>query len=86
MKTYSTSELVRAVGDVTHAAGQGPVVITQHAKPRFVLLAIETYEKLIKRSTDPRAVYGIGETPPELAKTLLAALDRTIAELSSDGV
>ena len=48
MKTYSTSDLVRAIGDVTHAAVTEPVVITHHAKPRYVLMSIAAYERLAK--------------------------------------
>jgi prevent-host-death family protein len=86
MKTYSTSDLVRAIGDVTHAAVTEPVVITHHAKPRYVLMSIEEYGRLAKMSVDPRQVYRTEETPPELARVLVAAIDEAIAEIdSSDG-
>lgn len=83
MKTYSTSDLVRAIGDVTHAAVAEPVVITHHAKPRYVLMSIEEYERLAKASPDPRRAYRAGETPRELADALLVEVDRKIAELDA---
>jgi prevent-host-death family protein len=79
MKTYSTSDLVRAIGDVTHAAVTEPVVITHHAKPRYVLMSIAAYERLARNEADPRRAYRAGEAPAELAERLLTAIDRTIA-------
>jgi prevent-host-death family protein len=84
MKSYSTSDLVRAVGDVTHAAVTEPVVITHHAKPRYVLMSIAAYERLAKTPVDPRRAWRAGEAPPDLADRLLAAVDETIAEIVSD--
>ncbi|HUZ14014.1 MAG TPA: type II toxin-antitoxin system prevent-host-death family antitoxin [Caulobacteraceae bacterium] len=83
MKSYSTSELVRSIGEVTHTAATQPVLITHHAKPRYVLMSFERYERMTATPEDPRRVYGAGEAPPELARALLAALDRTIEELAS---
>ena len=84
MKSYSTSDLVRAVGDVTHAAVTEPVVITHHAKPRYVLMSIAAYERLAKALGDPRRAWRAGEAPPELADRLLAAVDETMAGLEPD--
>jgi prevent-host-death family protein len=44
MKSFSTGDLSRKIGDVTHTARHAPIVITQHNKPRFVLMTIEAYE------------------------------------------
>jgi hypothetical protein len=35
------------------------------------------------RADDPRRAYRVEETPPELAKILIPALDRLIGELSA---
>jgi prevent-host-death family protein len=83
MKTYSTSDLVRTIGDVTHAAVTEPVVITHHAKPRYVLMSIEEYGRLSNTSVDPRRVYRTDETPPEFARVLVAAIDEAIAEIDA---
>lgn len=71
MKHFSTADLARKVGDVTHAASQAPVVITQHRKPRFVLMRIETFEAGNSR----RAIIA-RETPDDIAEWLLPGLDR----------
>lgn len=85
MKTYSTSDLVRAIGDVTHAAVTEPVVITHHAKPRYVLMSIAAYERLANNELDPRRAYRVGEAPAELANRLLAAIDETMTGIEPDG-
>lgn len=78
MKEFSTVELLRDLKTVTHAAAREPVAITQHRKPRFVLMALEDYERLKSVSADLRRVYRVEETPPELAALLSAGLDRII--------
>ncbi len=82
MREFSTVELLRDLKTVTHAAAREPVAITQHRKQRFVLMAIEDFEKLRAGSPDPRKAYAAGETPPELAAKLAEGLDRII---ESDG-
>ena len=77
MRAFSTVELLRDLKTVTHAATRAPVTITQHRKPRFVMMAIEDYEKLQQGGNpDPRRAYRTSETPPELKELLLAELDR----------
>jgi len=83
MKTFSTSDLVRAVGDVTHAASSEPVLITHHAKPRYVLMSVAAFEKLGATAIDPRQAYGVGEAPAALAEPLLDAVDGLIAKLET---
>lgn len=84
MRNFSTSELVRDIREVTHAAARAPVVITQHNKPRFVLMAIEDYERL-SRPADPRRVFGAGEAPDEIAALFLPELERLAAQGEEDG-
>ncbi|MBZ0262890.1 MAG: type II toxin-antitoxin system Phd/YefM family antitoxin [Hyphomicrobiales bacterium] len=70
MKTFSTGDLSRKIGDVTHAASQAPVTITQHNKPRYVMMSVETFQRL-----DPRRAYSTGNTPPEIADWLVPQLE-----------
>jgi prevent-host-death family protein len=49
MEQFSTSDLVRNIGDVTHAARRTPILITLHNKPRFVMMTIEAYELMCGR-------------------------------------
>jgi prevent-host-death family protein len=87
MRRFTTVELLRDLKTVTHAAAREPIAITQHRKPRFVLMAIEDFEKLQNANPDPRMAYYTSETPPKLKAMLLKELDR-IAEgrdTSDDG-
>ena len=70
MKSFSTGDLSRKIGDVTHAASQAPVTITQHNKPRYVMMSVETFRRL-----DPRRVYSVDNTPPEIADWLVPQLE-----------
>ena len=70
MKTFSTGDLSRKIGDVTHAASQAPVTITQHNKPRYVMMSVEAFQRL-----DPQRAYRVEETPDDVAAWLLPALD-----------
>jgi hypothetical protein len=78
MRQFSTVELLRDLKTVTHAATREPVAITQHRKARFVLMAIEDFERLNAANPDPRRAYRTEETPPELARLIVAGLDRII--------
>jgi prevent-host-death family protein len=65
---------------VTDAATRAPVAITQHCKPRYVLMSAEDFEKLAVRARDPRRVFGPGETPDDVASMFLPALDQLIED------
>ena len=70
MKKFSTAKLSRNIGDVTHAASQAPIAITQHNKPRFVMMSIEDFERI-----RTQRAFLVEETPDEVASWLLPALD-----------
>ena len=78
MREFSSVELLRDIKTVTMAADRHPVTITQHRKPRYVLMTHDEYQKLAKSHPDPRRVFGPGETPEELAELILPELDRLI--------
>jgi prevent-host-death family protein len=78
MRAFSTVDLLRDLKTVTHAAAREPVAITQHRKPRFVLMAIEDFERLRAGHADPRKAYRVEETPRELADLLAMGLDRIV--------
>ena len=79
MRRFSTVELDKNLGDVKASAARGPVIITEHRKDRFVMMAIEDFERLL-RQVDPQRVYLAGETPPELAKRFIGEIDRVLGE------
>ena len=75
MRSFTTGDLNKQVGEVTNAAGKAPVVITRHSKPRFVMMSVEHYARL-RAENDPRRVYGAGETPEPLASLFADDLAR----------
>jgi PHD/YefM family antitoxin component YafN of YafNO toxin-antitoxin module len=64
MRSFTTHDLNKQVGEVTDAAATAPVMITRHREPRFVMMSYEQDQR-IKETTDPRRAYGAGETPPK---------------------
>lgn len=83
MRQFTTVDLLRGFKAVTMAADRQPVAITQHRKPRYVLMTYEDFQQI--RATDPRRVYGPGETPSDLADILLPELDKLIADHGKKG-
>ena len=79
MQKFSTVDLDQHLGDVKAAASRAPVVITEHRKERFVLMHIDEFKQL-KAKSNPRRVYGKGETPKDLAKLFSGEIDRILAK------
>lgn len=79
MERFSTVDLLRDIKTVTMAADREPVAITQHRKPRYVLMTYDDFAAM-KQQVDPRRVFGPHEAPPELAALIVPELDRLIAE------
>jgi prevent-host-death family protein len=77
MRSFTTTDLNKQVGEITDAARKGPVVITHHRKPRYVLMSVEHYAR-ISHADDPRRVYAAGETPAEIAGLFSDDLDKLI--------
>ncbi len=71
---YTTSDLSRKSGDIIAEALRRPVTITQRNKPRLVILNIEDYEKLLKRS-DTRSVGAIETIPDDLLSEFETAIE-----------
>lgn len=72
--SYTTSDLSRKSGDIIAEALRRPVTITQRNKPRLVILNIEDYEKLLKRS-DTRSVGTIETIPDDLLSEFETAIE-----------
>ena len=79
MQKFTTVELLRDLKTVTHAAAREPVAITQHRKPRFILMAIEDFERLTVQP-DVRRAFRTEDTPPDLAGLIVEGLDRIIQD------
>ena len=82
-RSISTAEFIRHFGRYHDEARQAPITLTKHGRPSIVVLSAEAYEKLTAQS-DPRLVYGEGETPSDLADLLVAELDRQSAAYKAD--
>jgi hypothetical protein len=78
MKRFSTVDLDKNLGDVKAAAASSPVIITEHRKPRFVLMSVDTFERY-RTGANPRRVYGKGETPEPLASMFIEELEKFLA-------
>lgn len=81
MRRFSTVDLDKNLGDVKAVAAREPVIITEHRKDRFVIMAFEDFERL-RRGGDTRRVYGPGGTPPTLAELFVDEIDRLLDETS----
>lgn len=76
MRSFTTVDLNKRVGDITEAARKEPVVITHHKKPKFVLMSMEAYEGLTHApADDPRRAYTVEELPDHIADGILALAD-----------
>ena len=78
-KSVTTAEFIRHFGRYHDEAQRQPITLTKHGRASVVVVSVEVFERLMKRD-DPRRVYASGETPPELADMLVAALDRQSAD------
>lgn len=74
MKMFKAADVTRNSGDVFAAAAAEPVAITRHSKPRFVVMSVEKYNKMLAQS-DPRRAFGLDELPDDLAGQLMASLE-----------
>jgi len=77
MRTFTTADLNKKVGDITDAARREPVLLTHHRKPRFVLMSVEAYESLTQsKATDRRTGFTLESMPDDVAHGLLALADQ----------
>lgn len=81
-KTVSTADFIRHFGRYHDEAQRQPLTLTKHGRPSVVVISTEQYARLTGME-DTRRVYGIGDTPPELAEILLEEIDRKITDLET---
>ncbi len=77
MRSFTSVELVSAIDTVKTAAARGPVAITEHRKPKFVLMSYDDYERM-QGASDPNRAYRLEETPDailDILKDEFQALD-----------
>ena len=80
MQNFRLSELARNWSALKHAATRAPVAITERNKPRFVLMAVEDYDRLQARAIDSRRAFKVDQAPEDLAELLTDGLDRLIED------
>ncbi len=83
MRSFTTADLNKQVGEVTDAAQRAPVVITRRSKPRFVLMSLEHYEAL-RGPEDRRRAFTIDTMPDDLREGLLQAAEAYEREHGDD--
>lgn len=69
-RVFSTADLSRKIGDVTHAASSAPITITHHNKPRYVMMSVEDFERI-----NPQKSYSLENLPENVADMLLESID-----------
>jgi PHD/YefM family antitoxin component YafN of YafNO toxin-antitoxin module len=79
MRRFSTVDLDKNLGDVKASAAREPVIITEHRKDRFVMMAMADFERL-RAQGDPQRAFGAGETPADLAAQFIGEIDRVLDE------
>ena len=78
--TFTSREFSQSVGRVKLAASRGPVVITNHGRPAYVLLSIKEYRKISAKRNNVAKLISRSEAaqiefdPPHL-RTLLRPAD-----------
>lgn len=74
VEEFPKTALSRRTGDVLAAAATGPVCLTDHGKPRFVLMTMAQFERLSGR-TDGRTEDWTRDLSPEEQALFLAEID-----------
>ena len=80
MQVFNLTDLARNWSAMKHAATRAPVALTERSKPRFVLMAVEDYDRLSARAKDPRRAFRTDDAPEDLEAPFLPGLDRLILD------
>jgi prevent-host-death family protein len=78
MKEFQAADLSRRIGDVLDAASRGPIAITKHRKPRYVIMTVDEYAAMA--DLRPQRAYDTNALPEDLGAALDAALDRELTD------
>lgn len=65
MREFAAGDLTRNTGDLFESATLGPVAITKHRKPRFVIMSVDRYRELTHEA-DPQIAIDVAAMPDEL--------------------
>ncbi len=74
MAIFSSTDWNRKSGDIFEAARRGPVTITQRARPAFVVMSYDQFQRL--NGAETRRYYTLDTLPDALLEKAEAELDR----------
>lgn len=78
MRRYTATELKNRTGDVLDAASREAVAIARHGTPRFVVMSMERYERLMR--ADPRRAVRVEDLTDKEAAELIDALEASLRD------
>jgi len=78
-REFRASDLTRRSGEILHAASMAPITLTNHGKPRHVILSVEEFERL-KKSGNTQMAFKMDELPDALHKELMSGIDSQLDE------
>lgn len=78
MKQFSSAAVIRHSGEIFDTAQFGPVLITKYRKPKFVIMNIEHYERLVK-GRDGREVFAHDTVPEDVRQEMLTGIEGELA-------
>ena len=78
MRRYTATELKNRTGDVLDAASREAVAIARHGTPRFVVMSMERYERLMQ--ADPRRAVRVEDMTDQEATELINALEASLRD------
>jgi prevent-host-death family protein len=82
MESFTVTKLNKTPSEVLDAAHRRPVELTERGKRKYVLMAADHYDKMVK-TADPRRAYSIHDLPPDIEDMLVTAIDRELAKPES---
>ena len=78
-KNFTASDLTRNTGEILHAASIAPITLTNHGKPRHVIMSVEEFERL-KNAGNTQLAFRSDEMPQELHEELMTGIDQVLDE------
>ncbi|MGD0635622.1 MAG: type II toxin-antitoxin system prevent-host-death family antitoxin [Beijerinckiaceae bacterium] len=76
LQEFPAASMTRDPVAIKEAARKGPVAITEHKRPRFVLMSYADYLALTAKTTDPRRSLKTNAIPDDLKALALEALNQ----------
>jgi len=78
-RQFPSSDLSRKSGEILHHATLSPITLTNHGKPRHVILSVEEFERLKSSGSNQRA-FAMKDLPDDLHNELMTGVDAQLEE------